>query len=160
MIIKRDSNYLRYVIKVPEKRVSLLKWEEGESQIVFIARCVRNLSEPAMRCLLAVPVVSAVHCCIGGRLHGIVFRLTLALTVTGFQPACIGTALAAPSGVVAATAVWYSGCNQPLQAPGCTCETHAVRKHAGSSIHRIHCIAAVLHSGSFDDHMNGNLTEI
>ena len=89
MIIKRDSNYLRYVIKVPEKRVSLLKWEEGESQIVFIARCVRNLSEPAMRCLLAVPVVSAVHCCIGGRLHGIVFRLTLALTVTGFQPACI-----------------------------------------------------------------------
>ena len=100
MIIKRDSNYLRYVIKVPEKRVSLLKWEEGESQIVFIARCVRNSSEPAMRCLLAVPVVSAVHCCIGGRLHGIVFRLTLALTVTGFQPACIGTALAAPSGVV------------------------------------------------------------
>ena len=91
----RDSNYLRYVIKVPEKRVSLLKWEEGESQIVFIARCVRNLSEPAMRCLLAVPVVSsAVHCCIGGRLHGIVFRLTLALTVTGFQPACIGTVLA------------------------------------------------------------------
>ena len=55
------------------------------------------------------------------RLHGIVFRLTLALAVTGFQPACIAqpAAAAAARQGTALPSIYREG-KAPPQAPGCT----------------------------------------